>query len=120
MEKNNIQTPVDCTNMSVEQIDTAICCQVNLHRDSGNMNNASFYAGICKNVEDNMQRHGNDRYVSLCQCKDRKIGRPIHWWHNIDINNNHNKKTYVCTDTKRTYGVLSHERFYGTKVYGAL
>ena len=77
MDKNNIPTPVDCTNMSVEQIVTAICCQVNLHRDSGNMNNASFYAGICKNVEDNMQRHGNDWYVSLCQCKDRKTAGDV-------------------------------------------
>ena len=77
MENNNITKPLDCTNMSVDQIVTAICCQVNLYRDSGNMNNASFYAGICKDVKDNMKRHDNEGYVALCQCKDRKTAGDV-------------------------------------------
>lgn len=76
-ESKNIPTPVDCTNMSVERIVAAICSQVNLYRDSGNIKNSSFYAGICKDVEDNMKRHCNEFYVALCRCKDRKTAGDV-------------------------------------------
>jgi len=73
-EKNNdnIPQPEDCKNLSVEKIVTAITSQVNVSRDKGNTRNDAFYAGICKDVEENMKRHRNDSYVALVDCGTRE------------------------------------------------
>ena len=73
-EKNNdnVPQPEDCKNLSVEKIVTAITSQVNISRDNGNTRNDAFYAGICKDVEDNMKRHRNDNYVALVDCGTRE------------------------------------------------
>ena len=42
-----------------------------MYRDKGSTTNKAFYAGICKDVEQNMTRHGNDSYVALCDCGTR-------------------------------------------------
>ena len=68
---DSVPQPKDCKNYQVEAIVTAITTQVNVARDNGNMSNKSFYAGICKDVKDNMQRHGNDSYVALVDCGTR-------------------------------------------------
>jgi hypothetical protein len=68
----NVPQPEDCKNMSVDTIVAAIFSQVNISRDNGNTRNDAFYAGICKDVEDNMKRHGNDSYVALVDCGTRE------------------------------------------------
>lgn len=69
--RNNTQKPIDCASLSASQIYVAICSEVNRANLSiGNLN--AFYAGICKDVEDNMKRHGNDSYVALCDCGTRE------------------------------------------------
>lgn len=70
-DSDNVPQPQDCSDYSVEAIVTAIISQVNMVRDNGNMTNRAFYAGICKDVEKNMKRHGNDSYVSLIECGSR-------------------------------------------------
>ena len=69
---DNVPQPTDCKEQSVDAIVAAICSQVNISRDNGNTHNQSFYAGICKNVKDNMERHGNDSYVALVDCGKRE------------------------------------------------
>lgn len=71
-KSRNVPQPEDCRNLPVESIVAAITTQVNIYRDNGNTNNKQFYAGICKDVQENMQRHGNDYYVSLCDCGSRE------------------------------------------------
>lgn len=69
---DNVPQPMDCKDKSVDAIVLAICSQVNFSRDNGNTHNQSFYAGICKDVKDNMERHGNDSYVALVDCGTRE------------------------------------------------
>ena len=69
---DNVPQPVDCKKLSVDRIVSVIIMQVNEFRDDGNMKNDPFYAGICKDVKDNMQRHGNDSYVALVDCGTRE------------------------------------------------
>lgn len=69
---DSVPQPEDCKNYLVDAIVTAIITQVNIARDNGNMSNKSFYAGICKDVKDNMQRHGNNSYIALVDCGTRK------------------------------------------------
>lgn len=64
-------TPKDCRKMSVDAIITEICSQVNRIKDDGKIRNDAFYAGICKDVRDNMYRHGNGSYVALVDCGTR-------------------------------------------------
>ena len=45
---------------------------LNKARDNDNTSNKSLYAGICKNVKDNMQRHENKSYVALVDCGTRE------------------------------------------------
>ena len=68
----NVPQPEDCKNMSVDTIVAAIFSQVNISRDNGNSRNDAFYAGICKDVEENMKRHRNDSYVALVDCGTRE------------------------------------------------
>lgn len=70
-EEKDIPQPVDCTNLSVEEIVMGLTTTVNVQRDNGSTTNKAFYAGICKDVEQNMARHGNDSYVALCDCGTR-------------------------------------------------
>jgi len=69
---DNIPQPQDCSNLSVDAIVATIHSIVNCRRDNGNTRNDAFYAGICKDVKDNMQRHGNDSYVALVECGTRE------------------------------------------------
>ena len=69
---DNVPQPMDCKEQSVDAIVVAICSQVNISRDNGNTHNQSFYAGICKDVKANMERHGNDSYVALVDCGTRE------------------------------------------------
>lgn len=71
-KSDNVPEPENCKNLSVETIATAITSQVNNCKDDGNISNKAFYAGICKDVKDNMQRHGNDSYVALVDCGTRE------------------------------------------------
>ena len=71
-EALQVPTPIDCSNKSVDSIVIGIHSVVNCNRDNGNTRNDVFYAGICKDVKDNMQRHGNDRYVALVDCGTRE------------------------------------------------
>ena len=68
---DNVQQPQDCSNLSADSIVATIHSIVNCCRDNGNTRNDVFYAGICKDVKDNMQRHGNDSYVALVNCGTR-------------------------------------------------
>lgn len=70
-EALKIPTPTDCSERSVDSIVALIHSLVNCRRDAGNSRNDAFYAGICKDVKDNMQRHGNDSYVALVECGTR-------------------------------------------------
>lgn len=70
-EALQVPTPCDCSNMSVDSIVSGIHSLVNCKRDDGNTRNDAFYAGICKDVKDNMQRHGNKSYVALVDCGTR-------------------------------------------------
>lgn len=65
-------TPTDCSGLTVDAIVSLIHTVVNCKRDNGNSRNDAFYAGICKDVKDNMQRHGNDSYVVLVDCGIRE------------------------------------------------
>lgn len=67
-----IPQPVDCTDLSVDAIVSWLHTAVNVQRDNGSTTNKAFYAGICKDVEQNMVRHGNDSYVALCDCGTRE------------------------------------------------
>ena len=69
---DNIPQPQDCSNLSVDAIVATIHSIVNCRRDNGNTRNDAFYAGICKDVKDNMQRHRNDSYVALVECGTRE------------------------------------------------
>lgn len=71
-KEKDIPQPVDCTNLSVEEIVMGLNTTVNVQRDNGSTTNKAFYAGICKDVEQNMTRHGNDSYVALCDCGTRE------------------------------------------------
>ena len=71
-EANNVPQPEDYSDLPVEAIVTAITSQINVVRDDGDTNNKSFYVGICKDVRDNMQRHGNESYVALVDCGTRE------------------------------------------------
>lgn len=70
-EEKEIPQPVDCTNLSVDGIVSWLHTVVNVQRDNGSTTNKAFYAGICKDVAQNMTRHGNDSYVALCDCGTR-------------------------------------------------
>lgn len=70
--RDNVPTPHDCKNLSVDAIVAYMTTVVNVHRDNGNLTNNIYYAGICKNVKDNMNRHCNDSYEALCDCGSRK------------------------------------------------
>jgi len=74
---DNIPQAEDCKNLSVDRIVTAIVSQVNLSRDNGNITNGAFYAGICKDAKENMQRHGNDSYVALVDCGSRELAGKV-------------------------------------------
>ena len=69
---DKVPQPIDCKDQSVDAIVVSIYAQVNISRDNGNTHNQSFYAGICKDVEANMERHGNDSYVALVDCGTRE------------------------------------------------
>ena len=71
-EASQEPTPYDCSDLSVDAIVSLIHTVVNCRRDNGNSRNDAFYAGICKDVKDNMQRHGNDSYVALVDCGTRE------------------------------------------------
>ena len=71
-EASQVPKPHDCSSMNVDSIVSGIHSLVNCNRDYGNSNNKAFYAGICKDVRDNMQRHGNDSYVALIDCGTRE------------------------------------------------
>ena len=66
-----VPIPIDCSNKSVDSIVSGIHSVVSCNRDDGNTRNDVFYAGICKDVKDNMQRHGNDHYVAFVDCGTR-------------------------------------------------
>lgn len=70
-EASQVPIPSDCSGLTVDAIVSLIHSVVNCKRDDGNTRNDSFYAGICKDVKDNMQRHGNDSYVALVDCGTR-------------------------------------------------
>ena len=70
-EALQVPKPYDGSNLSVDSIVSGIHSLVNCKRDDGNTSNEPFYAGICKDVKDNMQRHGNDSYVALVNCGTR-------------------------------------------------
>ena len=70
-EPSQVPIPSDCSDLSVDAIFSLIHTVVNCNRDSGNTRNDAFYAGICKDVKDNMLRHGNDGYVALVDCGTR-------------------------------------------------
>lgn len=70
-EALQVPTPCDCSDMTVDAIVSLIHTVVNCKRDDGNTRNDAFYAGICKDVKDNMQRHGNKSYVALVDCGTR-------------------------------------------------
>jgi len=70
-EALQVPKPYDGSNLSVDSIVSGIHSLVNCKRDDGNTSNKPFYAGICKDVKDNMQRHGNDSYVALVNCGTR-------------------------------------------------
>lgn len=70
-KEKEMPQPVDCTNLSVEEIVMGLTTTVNVQRDNGSTTNKAFYAGICKDVKQNMTRHGNDSYVALCDCGTR-------------------------------------------------
>lgn len=70
-EALQVPKPYDGSNLSVDSIVSGIHSLVNCKRDDGNTSNKPFYAGICKDVKDNMQRHGNKSYVALVDCGAR-------------------------------------------------
>ena len=69
--RENDPEPAKCMERSADAIASLIHVLVNSKRDDGNSRNDAFYAGICKDVKDNMQRHGNDSYVALVDCGTR-------------------------------------------------
>lgn len=71
-EALQVPKPYDGSNLSVDSIVSGIHSLVNCKRDDGNTSNKPFYAGICKDVKDNMQRHGNESYVALIDCGTRE------------------------------------------------
>ncbi len=71
-EASQEPTSGNCSDLSVDAIVSLIHTVVNCKRDNGNSRNDAFYAGICKDVKDNMQRHGNDSYVALLDCGTRE------------------------------------------------
>lgn len=71
-EALQVPTPSDCSDFPVDAIVSMIAQLVNCKRDDGNSRNDAFYAGICKDVKDNMYRHGNDGYVALVDCGTRE------------------------------------------------
>lgn len=71
-KEKDIPLPVDYSNLSVEEIVMGLTTTVNVQRDNGSTTNKAFYAGICKDVKQNMTRHGNDSYVALCDCGTRE------------------------------------------------
>ena len=71
-EALQVPKPYDGSNLSVYSIVSGIHSLVNCKRDDGNTSNKPFYAGICKDVKDNMQRHGNESYVALIDCGTRE------------------------------------------------
>ncbi len=71
-EALQVPKPYDGSNLSVDSIVSGIHSLVNCKRDDGNTSNKPFYAGICKDVKDNMQRHGNESYVALVDCGTRE------------------------------------------------
>ena len=71
-EASQVPKPHDCSSMNVDSIVSGIHSMVNCNRDDSNTSNKAFYAGICKDVRDNMQRHGNDSYVALIDCGTRE------------------------------------------------
>ena len=71
-ESSQVPKPYDCSSMNVDSIVYGIHSMVNCNRDDGSTSNKAFYAGICKDVKENMQRHGNDSYVALIDCGTRE------------------------------------------------
>ena len=71
-ESSQVPKPYDCSSMNVDSIVSGIHSMVNCNRDDGSTSNKAFYAGICKDVKENMQRHGNDSYVALIDCGTRE------------------------------------------------
>ena len=69
---DNVPQPQDYSDYSVESVVKAITSQINVVRDDGDTDKRSFYVGICKNIKDNMLRHGNDSYVALVDCETRE------------------------------------------------
>lgn len=71
--KNDIPTPLNARKDSVDNIVVSITSQVNACKeDHGSIKNDAFYAGICKDVKQNMHRHRNDSYVALVDCGTRE------------------------------------------------
>ncbi len=71
-EASHEQPPDDCSYLSVYAIVSLIHIVVNCKRDNGNSRNDAFYAGFCKEVKENMQRHRNDSYDALVDCATRE------------------------------------------------
>jgi len=71
-EASQEPTPTECSELTVDAIVSLIHTVVNCKRDIGNSRNDAFYAGICKDVKENMQRHRNDSYVALVDCGTRE------------------------------------------------
>ena len=69
--ENKVPMPTDCKDLSVDAIVAYMTTAVNVVRDEGNFTNTIYYAGICKDVKDNMNRHCNDSYEALCDCGSR-------------------------------------------------
>jgi len=67
----NVPQPQNYSYLSADAIVATIRSIVGCRRDNDNTRNDAFYAGICKDVKDNMQRHGNDSYVVLVDCGTR-------------------------------------------------
>lgn len=70
--KKEIPIPQAARESRVDHIVTAIMTDVNKKRSDGKVKNNDFYAGICKDVEQNMQRHCNKDYVALVDCGTRE------------------------------------------------
>ena len=70
-KEQEIPQPLDCKVITVDGIVSWLTTAVNVQRDNGSTTNKAFYAGICKDVKQNMVRHGNDNYVALCDCGTR-------------------------------------------------
>lgn len=70
-KEQEIPQPLDCKHISVDGIVSRLTTAVNVQRDNGSTTNKAFYAGICKDVKQNMVRHSNDNYVALCDCGTR-------------------------------------------------